>query len=206
MRITDLTPNDTDLINQIAAILVAAFADHWPDAWPTLESAIEEVHESFAEDRISRVALDDTNQSAIRNQGSLQGPQSAIPTVLGWIGGISDYDGLVWELHPLAVHPDHQREGIGRVLVADLEEQVRQRGGLTVTLGSDDTDNMTTLSNIDLYDPDPWTHIANIRNLKGHPYEFYQKLGYVITGVVPDANGPGKPDIIMSKSVTLREF
>jgi aminoglycoside 6'-N-acetyltransferase I len=34
-----------------------------------------------------------------------------------------------------------------------------------------------------------------------HPYEFYQKLGYVIVGVIPDANGPGKPDILMAKSL-----
>jgi aminoglycoside 6'-N-acetyltransferase I len=194
MKITDLTPNDTDLINQVATILVAAFREHWPDWMPTLESALEEIQESFAPDRISRVALaDETDQFAIRN--------SQFAMVLGWIGGISDYDGLVWELHPLAVHPDLQGHGIGRALVADLEEQVRTRGGLTVTLGSDDTDDMTTLSGVDLYDPDPWTHIANIQNLKGHPYEFYRKLGYVITGVVPDANGPGKPDILMSKRV-----
>ena len=57
---------------------------------------------------------------------------------------------------------------------------------------------MTTLSNVDLYADVPG-YIANIRNLKGHPYEFYQKLGYTITGVVPDANGIGKPDILMSK-------
>ena len=34
---------------------------------------------------------------------------------------------------------------------------------------------------------------------RGHPFGFYQKLGYVIIGVVPDANGWGKPDIIMGK-------
>jgi hypothetical protein len=32
-------------------------------------------------------------------------------------------------------------------------------------------------------------------------YEFYQKQGYVIVGVMPDANGLGKPDILMAKSV-----
>jgi hypothetical protein len=42
---------------------------------------------------------------------------------------------------------------------------------------------------------------ASIRNLKHHPYEFYQKLGYQIVGVIPDANGPGKPDILMAKSL-----
>ena len=29
----------------------------------------------------------------------------------------------------------------------------------------------------------------------------YQKCGFVIVGVVPDANGPGKPDILMAKRV-----
>jgi len=38
-----------------------------------------------------------------------------------------------------------------------------------------------------------------IRNLHGHPYEFYEKLGYTVVGVLPDANGPGKPDIFMAK-------
>ena len=90
--------------------------------------------------------------------------------------------------------------GIGRALVADLEVQVRERGGLTMLLGSDDEDDMTTLSGVELY-PDIWPHVANIRNLRGHPFEFYQKCGFVIVGVVPDANGLGKPDILMAKRI-----
>jgi aminoglycoside 6'-N-acetyltransferase I len=120
--------------------------------------------------------------------------------VIGWIGGIPEYDGMVWELHPLVVRPDWQGQGIGRALVADFEDQVRTQGGITIMLGSDDVDGMTTLSGVDLF-PDPWAHIARIRNLKGHPFEFYQQLGYTITGVVPDANGLGKPDILMAKRV-----
>jgi len=84
--------------------------------------------------------------------------------------------------------------------VEDFESQVRARGGLTITLGSDDEDNMTSLSNTDLHE-NLWDQIKNIRNLKGHPYEFYQKMGFIITGVVIDANGRGKPDILMSKKV-----
>lgn len=86
-------------------------------------------------------------------------------------------------------------------MVANFEEQARQRGGLTITLGTDDEDGMTSLSECDLYD-DLWGRLKNIQNLKRHPFEFYQKMGYVITGVVPDANGTGKPDILMSKRVT----
>ena len=182
MQIVDLTKDNIEAIEQVAAIMVAGFREHWPDAWPDMQSAREEVGESFEEDRISRIAIDDGG------------------TVLGWIGGILDYDGNVWELHPLVVKPEIQQRGIGRALVADFEERVRERGGITVILGSDDEDNQTTLGGVDIY-PDIWTRIANIRNLKRHPYEFYQKQGYVIVGVVPDANGFGKPDIIMAKRV-----
>ncbi len=31
--------------------------------------------------------------------------------------------------------------------------------------------------------------------------EFYQKVGYTVVGVVPDANGLGKPDILMAKRI-----
>ena len=138
--------------------------------------------ESLGTDRICRVAVDDHGQ------------------VLGWIGGIREYDGHAWELHPLVVHPERQGTGIGRLLVEDLEDQVRQRGGTTIYLGTDDEDGMTSLSNRNLY-PDVFQHIAKIQNLQHHPYEFYQKLGFVIVGVIPDANGPGKPDILMAKWV-----
>ena len=67
-------------------------------------------------------------------------------------------------------------------------------------LGTDDEDGMTTLSNVNLYDNLP-EKIASIRNLKGHPFQFYQKCGFVIIGVIPDANGRGKPDILMAKQV-----
>ena len=182
MNIITLLPDNKPIIQQAAQLLVDAFREHWPDAWPTLADGLTEVDEMLADDRILRVALDENEN------------------VIGWIGGIEQYDGHVWELHPLAIQPSMQGKGIGRALVEDFEELVRQRGGLTITLGSDDEDNMTSLSNVDLYE-NLWDKIKNIRNLKGHPFEFYQKLGYVITGVVPDANGRGKPDIIMSKKV-----
>ena len=57
---------------------------------------------------------------------------------------------------------------------------------------------MTTLSGVDLY-PHVLGHLANLENLRGHPYEFYAKLGFSIIGVMPDAKGWSKPDIYMAK-------
>ena len=65
----------------------------------------------MAPGKICRVALDEAG------------------AVLGWVGGIPGYGGNVWELHPLVVRPDRQRQGIGRALVADLEAQVRHAAG-----------------------------------------------------------------------------
>ena len=182
MKIITPQPNDEKFIQQAAQLIVDAFRVHWPDAWPTFEAGLEEADEWFEEGKICRAAIDD--------EGNL----------LGVISGMPHYDGYVWELHPLAVQPNMQGKGIGKTLVEDFEEQVKLKGGLTITLGSDDEDNMTSLSNVDLYEK-TWEKIQNIRNLRGHPFEFYQKMGFVISGVMPDANGRGKPDILMSKRV-----
>ena len=181
MKIIQLKKENDALIQQAAEAIVAAFADSHPDAWPTLEDGLEEVEECLDPESILLVALDE--------EGKL----------LGWIGGSEEYD-YAWELHPLVVHPAAQKQGIGRVLVAELEKRVKAAGASTIYLGSDDVTNQTSLSGVDLY-PDPFDHVRNIKNLRNHPFEFYQKCGYVITGVVPDANGPGKPDIMMAKRI-----
>ena len=183
ITIVDLDLADETMVTRAAEVIVAAFSRHYPGAWPTLADGLEELHEFGESGRICRVAQTDAGQ------------------VAGWIGAIDAYDGTGWELHPLAVAPAWQGQGIGRMLVADLEACVRARGGVTLFLGTDDEDNQTSLAGIDLY-PDPLLHLAQIRNLDRHPYEFYQKQGFVLTGVIPDANGPGKPDIMMAKRLT----
>lgn len=171
------------MIDGMALALYLAFKEHWREAWSTLEDAKEEAHELLKPEHIAIAALDNEDK------------------VLGWIGGLPEYDGNVWELHPLAVHPDYQRQGIGRQLVTAFEAEVKFRGGITIMLGSDDEDGMTSLSGVNLYD-NLLERIANIQNYKDHPYTFYQKMGYQIIGVVPDANGIGKPDILMAKRVS----
>jgi aminoglycoside 6'-N-acetyltransferase I len=176
--ITTLDVTDAAQVEQTAQLLVAAFA-HMPDTWDTIEEAREEIQDALEDGKLNFVALDDSGQ------------------VIGWIGGLHSY-ALVWELHPLAVDPNVQTQGIGAALVRVFEAEVKVRGGLVIMLGSDDVLGQTTLADKELY-PDIWAHIRDIRNLNRHPYEFYQKLGYTVTGIIPDANGQGQPDILMTK-------
>lgn len=180
MNITDVQPGEDERIAQMAALLTVGFRVIAPSAWTTQDEALEEVQEDL-EQGFCRAAINDAG------------------VVLGWVGCRHSY-GFVWELHPLVVDPTRQGEGIGRALVLDLEEQVRQRGGLTIMLGSDDEADLTTLSGIDLYDDIPGA-LAQAKGASPHPLEFYRRLGYTLIGVVPDANGRGKPDILLAKRI-----
>ncbi len=196
MKVVDLSPGDRARIEQAARILHDAFLGRSAD-WQTMDSAREEVAESFAEGRISRVAL---------------GPSE---NVIGWIGGISLYEGHVLEVHPLVVAAAWQGRGVGRALVQDLEGIAAATGVSTLFLGTDDETGETNASGRDLYrdipsairelasTPDGSTdsEVARGKRRLGHAFEFYQRLGFTVVGLLPDANGPGKPDIFMAKRV-----
>lgn len=185
MQIVDLKNAGASAKEQAARILVEAFKLSAPAAWPTMQAALQEVEESFGEDRISRAAMDESGR------------------VVGWIGGIDAYDGHAWELHPLAVDPEFHGQDIGTALVQDFESMVRERGATTIWLGSDDESNQTSLGGIDIF-PNVLEHAAAIKNVRRHAFEFYQKMGYIVVGLIPDANGFGKPDILMAKRISQK--
>ncbi len=184
MRIVDFHTLHERAMRQAAELLVRCFA-HLPSGWHSLEEGLAEVRESLKPDRVSRVALDETGD------------------LVGWIGAVPSYGGHVWELHPLVVSPDRQRQGIGRALVADLEQLARERGVDTILVGTDDEEGRTNLFGVDLY-PDVLAWAARIEDLGGHPLAFYRKCGFVVVGLIPDANGFGKPDILLAKRVSPR--
>lgn len=178
MEIVDVSAGETERIEQMAALLTAGFRVIAPDSWATRDEAMEEVQEDL-EEGFCRAAIDDAGN------------------VVGWIGYRHSH-AYVWELHPLVVDAAQQRQGIGQALVRDVEEQARQRGCMTLMLGTDDEVGLTTLSGADLYEDIPGA-LAAAQGRAPHALEFYRKLGYTLIGVVPDANGLGKPDILMAK-------
>ena len=164
---------------QIADLLV----DSWPNsnAWQGRQEAIEEVEDSLKQDkpRASIVAVDGDE-------------------LIGWIAGAEFY-AKVFEIHPLVVKHARQKSGVGRMLLRAFERKAKELGFSSVFAGSDDTDCSTSLGGVELY-PNALEKLAKIRNRKGHPYEFYVRCGYELVGVLPDANGKGKPDIYLAKS------
>ncbi|MBY0357138.1 MAG: GNAT family N-acetyltransferase [Candidatus Obscuribacterales bacterium] len=181
MKIRDLEFEDQFIQEQAAELLYAGFSDTSPSAWPTMSQAMEEVQASFDPGRLSIVAIADKK-------------------AVGWAGAIREYDGNSWELHPVVVHKNYRLQGIGTALIAEIESRVIEHGGLTLFLGADDESGSTSLWGQELY-PSPLVALQQIRNLNNHPFEFYEKLGFAVCGVIPDANGLGKPDILMAKRV-----
>jgi len=164
---------------QAADLLVQGFDE--PAGWRSVQAARREVE---------RILTEGFARAIIDSDG-----------LVGWIGGLPEYSGRVWELHPIVVRRRSRRRGYGRHLVNAFEREAIERGALTITLGTDDNTGMTSLSGANLFE-DTLGHLAKLRDLgRGHPFLFYRRLGFVVTGVMPDANGPGRPDIYMSKPV-----
>ncbi len=175
MKVINL--KDEKHIKQIASILYDNF-ENWITAY---DKGLEAVKKTVATEKISLAAVDE-NDSAI-----------------GWVSGIHEYP-AAWELHPLVVSKEYRYKGVGTMLVKKFEEEVKNRNGKIIFLGTDDENGATSISGIDLF-PNVLEKLKEIKNINAHPFEFYLKNGFEVTGIIPDANGFGKPDIIMCKRV-----
>lgn len=171
---------DEELIGQVSELLVRSFRELSPTWVPTIDAARLNVLECLEPEMLSRVLLVD---------GS----------VVGWVGARHDY-GSVWELHPLAVDEAQRGRGYGRALVEDVERLVAQRGALTMQVGTSDEVGRTSLAGVDLF-RDPLGALRNMTATGPHPLGFWKAIGYTVVGVTPDAEGPGKPTILLTKRV-----
>jgi aminoglycoside 6'-N-acetyltransferase I len=175
IEIKALNSKDITFIQEIAAMLTEAF----PHSWQSIAEGIEEVQGCLEVEKIALVAIDNGH-------------------AVGFVGAMPQYETTGWEMHPLVVSKSQRSKGVGSSLVKALEKEVLLQGGIMIYLGSDDEFGATSLSNCDLFE-NTFEKINDIKNFKNHPFEFYQKQGYKIVGVFPDANGIGKPDIWMAK-------
>jgi aminoglycoside 6'-N-acetyltransferase I len=170
--------------DEAAAILMSALA-HVPSAWHDVASARAEVATFFGNPERSAIAALD--------QGRL----------IGWIGAIRQ-SAHAWELHPLVVHPSHQRRHCGTLLVNALEAMAGEAGACTIWLGTDDDFGGTNLFGADLY-PQVLERLLRLEPVGTHPYTFFRRMGFVVVGVLPDADGIGRHDILMAKRIAATD-
>src|SRR5215467_7698585 len=109
MHIADLREQPETILEQAADLLVSGFDE--PRGWPNIPLARDEV------------------ASVLRDGFALALLEGDV--LLGWVGGLPEYAGRVWELHPMVVRREHRRRGLGRRLVTAFEAEARRRGGLT---------------------------------------------------------------------------
>ncbi|MBE9137019.1 GNAT family N-acetyltransferase [Nodosilinea sp. LEGE 07088] len=178
-RTVDLTPRDAELIQQTAKVAYEASKSISKIWLPTVEAAIEEVHESLEREGISQVLLDGHRVAA-------------------WIGASPQFSGRVVEIHPLIVARGYHGKGLGRWMVNQVEAWARQQGALTLWIGTSDETHATSLSGVNLYE-NTGPVIASFHQVAPHPCGFWLRLGFHIVGVLPDAEGIGKPSIMMAK-------
>lgn len=179
MRVIPLTDVHA---RRAAAVLHDASAPCTPQPWPTLADALAEVQHAFAADRVALAAMDDDR---------LVGWAAALPT---------SYGGQTWELHPLVVDPPAQGAGVGTALVDGLLERLGTRAAGTLLVSTTDGDRATSIGGIDLF-PGVLDHLRTVRERRRHPLGFLRRCGFEVVGVVPDAAGPGRHDILLATRV-----
>jgi aminoglycoside 6'-N-acetyltransferase I len=174
----------TDTMAEAAKVLLKTMpeANMWPDL--NEEMALETVEEGIADENIC-IGIKINNQ------------------LIGWAGLIPMYKNT-WELHPMAILPIFQGKGYGKILLNELEKIAQEKGIIGIFAGSDDESNKTSLSEIEITKDNIFEVIKNIKNHKNHPYEFYMRCGYSIIGIIPNANGLDKPDILLWKDIRTK--
>ena len=178
--IGSMGPTDEHHIAQVCELLVHSFRDLSPTWVPTVEAARSKVLEALEPGMISRMLL-------------------VGGRVAGWAGARHNY-GSVWELHPLVVDEDSRRRGYGCALVNDIESVVAREGALTLLVGTSDEMARTSLAGQDLF-RDPIGALRDLQSTGDHPLGFWKRVGYTVVGLVPDAEGLGKPTILLAKRV-----
>ena len=178
-EIIDLDVSDAVLIERLTAITYEAFKENAPQWLPTPEHARKQLIAAGKPGRLGRVVLD-----------------SGKPA--GWIGVIEGR--RIWEIHPIAVAIEHQYKGLGHVLVEEIAAIAKAAGALTLYAGTSDEVGTTNLFGVDLYS-DPAESIRTIRPVGRNPYRFWENAGFTIVGLIPDAEGVGKPGIQLARRI-----
>lgn len=175
-------PADELRLDEAAYVLYRA-ASRYSSAFPTPDAALGELLDvARTTDAVTFVALN--------LAGEVCGLASAAPY----------RSSSVLRVHPLVVDPPFQRRGVGRTLLKTVEDAARELGFSTLILALEDEAGQTSLSGKSLF-PDPLAPMTRFVPPAAHPSTFLKRMGFGLTGVLPEAAGPGRPELWFAKSL-----
>lgn len=175
-------PADELRLDEAAYVLYRA-ASRFSSALPTPEAALGELLDvSRTTDAITFVALN--------LAGEVCGLASASPY----------RSSAMLRMQLLVVDPPFQRRGVGRTLLRTVEEAGRELGMSTLMIALDDEAGLTPLAGRSLF-PDPLAPMTKFVPPAAHPSTFLKRMGYALTGVLPEAAGPGRPELWFARSL-----
>lgn len=120
-RIIPYAPEHED---RVVALSLAA----WAPVFEKLEPSVPPyVYEAFYP-RGWRVRQTDDVRAILRTEGGRTWVMAADDAVLGWVGVRLHPEDRMGEIHILAVHPDHQRRGVGHALMDHAMAEMRRAG------------------------------------------------------------------------------
>jgi len=183
VNLSEIDYGDRELLATLASLSHRAGQQHSPNWLRSVDGAMQEIQQASEEGILTSVAFD-----------------NGVPT--GWIAAQHHGYGS-WEIHPLLVDPAAGGRGYGKILVQDIERKIRSHGGISVFLSTSDATHSTNLSDVDLYsDPLEALRKIDVRDTDcGHAYQFWQRVGFTVVGVIPDAEGCGVPSINLAKKL-----
>lgn len=185
MAIVHLNNLDYPAKAKVAVLLHETYRDFWPQAFPDINDAINEIGRLCTGDTVARVTvIGDENKP------------------VGLVGATRLPGGTLWKVYPLFIEKPQQKKGFGKALLYDLEHQVRARNGKILWAEIPDIKHQTSLGDGDLF-PDVMMRARRMRTREGmsHPFEIFRHVGYEIAGAMPDAYGFLKPCVLMARKL-----
>ena len=152
----------------------------------------------------------DVLATLLRNADDLDLPSATLLREVAyfpWVGSHSTSMQLVHAMHHVFEWIDGRPDERARLIDEDrrlqmfVHESLRLHPASPVALRV--CEEPTTLGGIDLY-ADPLGALARldvVDPVAGHAFRFWQRVGYTVVGVIPDAEGVGAPSIHLAKSL-----
>jgi aminoglycoside 6'-N-acetyltransferase I len=184
--VAEFDPADEMRLNEAASVLYRA-ASRFTSAFPAPEAALGELIELTRHPGSLMFV-------ALNLGGEVCGLAAASPRAAS----------SVLVIRALTVDPPFQRRGVGRALLRRLETAALRSGFTTMTIALEDEAGLTSLAGRSLF-PDPLAPMTRFIPPAAHPSAFLKRLGFALSGVIPEAAGPGRPELWFAKPLISPE-